>query len=99
MSDFVHDIDEVIALVRKQLPEVEVQQLDKIHPADDDGLWYFALPSSPSRTEIQIESSTYQCPFLIEHDFCGERLTRHTPRDTADAVAWLLRHRRPLGSP
>jgi hypothetical protein len=38
--------------------------MEKYHPADDDGPWWFRLPGKTK--DIQIESSTGSCPFLIE---------------------------------
>jgi hypothetical protein len=61
-----HDIGVVIADVRRLIPEVEVVQLQTTHAADDDGLWWFRLPGVAE--DIQVESSSYDCPFLVEHD-------------------------------
>lgn len=59
------DIDLIIARIRAELPEVEVVQMHQTHPADDDGLWWFRLPGK--KKDIQIESSTYSLPFIVEH--------------------------------
>ena len=58
------DIEKVIEIVRRRLPSVEVSQMEKRHPGDDDGLWWFRL--STVRKDIQIESSTGNCPFTVE---------------------------------
>ena len=60
------DIDLIISAVREQLPEVDVQQWQKMHPADDDGMWFFSLEGS--KGEIQLESSSGNCPFMVESD-------------------------------
>jgi hypothetical protein len=60
------DIFHIIEKVRQILPDVEVQQEQKIHPADDDGIWYFYLPGVEQN--IQIESSFGWCPFIVETD-------------------------------
>jgi len=61
------DIDEIIIGVRTRFPEVTVFQLQVKFPgADDDGLWFFELPGI--KKNIQIESPSGTCPFLIEHD-------------------------------
>jgi uncharacterized heparinase superfamily protein len=60
-----HDIDRIIAEVRHLHPDVIVVQMCKYHPADDDGLWWFRLPDV--EPDIQVESSTYDCPFIVEH--------------------------------
>ena len=58
------DIDTIIAIVKQYLPSVIVSQLQKKRPADDDGIWWFELPNCDN--DIQIESSTGMCPFLVE---------------------------------
>ncbi len=58
------DIELVILSVQQELPDVSVWQLQKRHPGDDDGLWFFSLPGLEK--DIQIESSTGNCPFLVE---------------------------------
>jgi len=60
------DIDRVIELVRNRLPAVSVVQWHKVHPADDDGIWWFRLPGVEK--DIQLESSYGTCPFMVEHD-------------------------------
>lgn len=60
------DIDSVVALVKAQLPEVEVVQWERSHPSDDDGIWWFRLPDIEQ--DIQLESSFGMCPFIVEHD-------------------------------
>ena len=65
------DIELIIKLVTQRLATVVVRQLKVRHPADDDGLWWFSLPSI--EPNIQIESSSYNCPFLIEsNEQCSE---------------------------
>ena len=60
------DIDDIITALREKLPEVRVVQMSKIHSADDDGLWWFRLPGM--KKDIQIESPTGNCPFILEND-------------------------------
>ena len=60
------DIDLIISAVREQLPEVDVQQWQKMHPGDDDGMWFFSLEGN--KGEIQLESSSGNCPFMVESD-------------------------------
>jgi hypothetical protein len=60
--------------VRQIFPEVIVDQLKGIHPADDDGLWYFHLPENP-KDDIQIESPYGNSPFLIEDMMSDDRKT------------------------
>jgi hypothetical protein len=51
---------------------VQITQLQVTHPgADDDGLWFIKVPGRTE--EVQIESSSGTCPFLIESDFSSQR--------------------------
>lgn len=74
------DIDMVIAAIRAALPEIRVRQHYKIHPADDDGIWWFSLPST---SEIHVEGAYGMCPFLIETD----EYYSHNARETATIEA------------
>jgi hypothetical protein len=60
------DIDQITAAVRERIPGVHVEQWIKISPTDDDGLWYFRRPDANG--EIQLESSSGNCPFTVESD-------------------------------
>jgi hypothetical protein len=62
----VRDIDRIISLVREQLPDVEVTQHRQTHPGDDDGLWFIWQPGIDG--QIQLESTSGMCPFLVEVD-------------------------------
>ena len=60
-------IDEVIDRLRASWPELRCEQLRVTHPgADDDGVWFFAHPTT--REEVQVESSSGDPPFLVESD-------------------------------
>ena len=66
--------------------------MDRRSPADDNGLWWFRLPGITK--DIQIESSTYDCPFLIEHDdmrSSREAIQSHTVEEAVAAVVSYLR--------
>jgi hypothetical protein len=65
------DIDLIIAEFSLRHPSVSVTQLKVTHRADDDGIWFFRL----GETEVQIESSTGNCPFLIESNKNSDRTT------------------------
>ncbi|WP_050027518.1 hypothetical protein [Verrucomicrobium sp. BvORR034] len=88
-----HDIDAVVKVVRSAIPQVEVVQLQVSHPgADDDGLWWFRLPAVAR--DIQIESSTYNCPFFMEHSdmkSSSEAVIAHTVEQAATFVVSYLR--------
>ena len=90
-----HDIETVIAGVRRLIPEVELVQTHKTHAVDDDGLWWFRLPGVAEN--IQVESSSYDCPFLVEHDSIkasDEAITCASVDATVSAVVSYLQPRR-----
>jgi hypothetical protein len=60
----IRAIDQIIAEVRQSLPDMHVTQLEKTHAGDDDGIWWFSTPAGDS--DIQLESATGNCPFLVE---------------------------------
>lgn len=61
------DIDIVIEKVRSKHPTVVVEQLKVTHSGvDDDGVWFFRLPSE--KKEVQVETSTGAAPFIVEGD-------------------------------
>lgn len=59
------DINEITAAVRERLPDVQVYQLKVIHPADDDGVWWFSLPGIDA--DVQLDSTDGLCPFLVDY--------------------------------
>ena len=83
-----HDIESVISGVRAAFPAVEVVQMHRTHPADDDGLWWFRLPNV-SR-DIQLESSTYDCPFLVEHSDMTSTSDGFTAQSVTEAVSAII---------
>jgi len=60
-----HDIDIIKERIHAILPDVKIEQLQVSHPgADDDGLWFFRREGKIHH--MQLESSTYDLPFIIE---------------------------------
>jgi len=85
----MRDVDKIIELVREMYPGVRVEQLKVSHPgADDDGLWFFDQPESPF--QVQIESSTGMCPFMIETDETDARFTVTTVEAAVQRLSDLL---------
>lgn len=58
------DIDAISAALSARHSKIKVIQNTKIHPADDDNLWWFRIASSSG--EVQIESVDGNCPFWLE---------------------------------
>jgi len=85
----MRDIEQIIELMQKVCPRLVVRQLQVLHlGADDDGLWFFNQPDSPF--EVQIESSTGMCPFLVETGETDKPLTTNSVEETTQALAALL---------
>jgi len=73
----MRDIDAIINQLRLAYPDISAEQLVVLHPgADDDGLWFFRHPAS--EVELQLESSTGICPFVVESSPSVDRLTANT---------------------
>jgi hypothetical protein len=58
------DIDRIIDRLKAELPDLRVTQLQVTYELDDDGLWFFTTHGKPG--EVQIESPSGMCPFIIE---------------------------------
>lgn len=91
-----HDIEAVIDRVRAAVPTVTVVQMHRTHPADDDGLWWFRLPDI-SR-DIQLESATYDCPFLVEHSDMASSSDAFRVHSVPDAVAAVVAYLQSVSS-
>ncbi len=70
------------------MPDARSEQLRVKHPADDDGLWFFEIVGSD--VQVQAESSTGMCPFLVESTASADRLKCATVGEAIDAVVHLL---------
>jgi hypothetical protein len=81
------DIDAISNLLKREFPEIQIDQLQVTHPADDDGLWFLKLPNMSG--EIQLESADGNCPFLIEFDGSTKRLHGRTVDDVVAKVRLL----------
>ena len=69
----MRDIDAIFEQLRVTYPDVTIAQLSVTHPgADDDGIWFFRRVGCT--TEMQLESSTGSCPFLVESNQNNERV-------------------------
>ena len=83
----LRDVDHIIERLRRELPRVQITQLQVAHPgADDDGLWFIRVPGRTE--EAQIESTHGSCPFVIESDFGAERFHGHS----IDEVVQIVRN-------
>jgi hypothetical protein len=85
------DVDQIIDTLRARIPDLSVVQMVKFHPPDDDGLWWFRIPNE--RRDIQIESSTGNCPFIVEctdDKSSNDARTGSTPEEVVNMVEQYL---------
>jgi hypothetical protein len=81
------DIQRIIDGVRNRHPEIAISQLQVLHPGnDDDGLWFFAKPA----IEVQLESSSGKCPFLIETSGSNIRRTATSVEQAIQMIESLM---------
>ena len=80
----IRDIDRVIVAGRGLITDLEVTQYQQSWPNDDDGLWFFGLPNVDK--QIQIESWTGECPFIVEHTDMKSSSEAETARSVEEAV-------------
>jgi hypothetical protein len=87
MKTTMRDVDQIIKRIVSASPDVYVHQLQvSHHGADDDGVWFFTR----AQFEVQIESSTGMCPFLIEADEYPNRSNAHSIEEALATLAKLL---------
>jgi len=84
----LRDIDQIIELLVGRIPDIQISQLKVTHPADDDGLWFIKVPERTE--EVQIESSSGNCPFVIESNFDNESYEGASVHEVAENVLALL---------
>ena len=78
------DIEKISQILRQEFPLIQIEQLKTVHPADDDGLWFIKWPNKQG--EVQIESSTGNCPFLIESTKFNKPLHGKTVEDVVTKI-------------
>jgi hypothetical protein len=71
------------------LPNLRVSQWQQVWPGDDDGLWWLSLPETH---DIQIESTTGMCPFVIETEeqCCANARTANTVSEAVSIIVEYL---------
>ena len=86
----MRDIDLIIEKVKERNPEITFRQHYKIHPADDDGIWWFYFPYS--KIDIHVESSYGMCPFIIEtnEQSSYDARTANTVDETVEMIVEYL---------
>jgi hypothetical protein len=83
------DIDLIIAQLTADVPGIHIEQLKVTHPGnDDDGLWFIQIMGRQG--EVQIESPSGNCPFLIESDFNNDRFDGHSLEEVIATVKSLF---------
>lgn len=84
----MRDIDQVVAALRRRHSDLRVEQRPVAHAAVDDGIWFISLPSAS--IEVQLESSTGNCPFLVESSLSPERVHAATIGEAINVVTTML---------
>jgi hypothetical protein len=84
----MRDIDQVVAALRRRHPEVSVEQRPGAYAAVDETIWFINLPSTSF--EIQLESATGNCPFMIESSLSPERMHAATIGEAINMVSTML---------
>jgi len=84
----MRDIDQVIAALRRRHSGLLVEQRPVTHAAVDEDIWFINLPSAS--IEVQLESSTGNCPFLVESSLSPERLHAATIGEAINMVSTML---------
>jgi hypothetical protein len=84
------DIDLIVERLTANIPGIRIEQLKVKYPRDDDdGLWFINFQDR--KEEVQIESGTGMCPFLIESDFNDKRFYGNTVEEVVSAIKRLYR--------
>jgi hypothetical protein len=84
------DVRKVIGLVRQSHPNVCWTRLKVTHPTDNDRLWYFWLPDQSGDVQIEFDSISDSCPFLVETDKHDQRFVGQTVQEVAGKIIeWL----------
>ena len=84
----MRDIDQVINALRRRHPDLLIEQLRVPHASDDDGIWLIKQPSTS--VEVQLESPTGNCPFLVESSLSPERLHAASIGEAINMVSTML---------
>jgi hypothetical protein len=81
----MRDIDQLIAALQRRHPDLRAEQ----RPAtQNEGVWLVSLPTTP--IAVQLESSTGNCPFLIESSLNRERVSAATIGEAINMVSTML---------
>jgi hypothetical protein len=88
MESTLRDIEAVATELHRLFPAISVDQLRPKHSADDSGLWYVRHPESTA--EAQLESTSGNCPFLVESTASSSRqIAASVPQAVTIVVAAL----------
>ena len=85
----MRDVDQIIERIKSSHSTVSVWQLQVTHLGmGDDGIWFFHQPDS--EFEVQIESSSGMCPFLVETDESSTQFTANSIDEAVEILTKLL---------
>jgi len=85
-------IEQLTAALRRAYPEIVIEQVRVSHAdADDEGLWHVNHPRA--LTEVRVESSTGEPPFMVESEFAPPTVARtidHAVRLVTERLGLLV---------
>ena len=84
----MRDIDQVLRALQRRYPDLRVEQ-----PPADDATWLIDLPSG--MTKVRLESSSGNCPFMVESSVSPERLHAASIGEAINMVSTLLGSQNP----
>jgi hypothetical protein len=84
----MRDIDQIVAALKRRHPDLLVEQRPGAYASIDEEIWFINLPSAS--LEIQLESETGNCPFMVESSLSPERLNAATIGETINMVSTML---------
>jgi hypothetical protein len=89
LAQYARDIDSIINRLSSAHPQVRVEQLRVSHPGDDAGIWFFKVAGEPN--EVQLESFTGMCPFIVGSDTTEAIATARSVQEPVSFLEQLLR--------
>ena len=91
------EIESIIQELTSSVQDIRIQRLKKIHPGDDDFLWF--ITGKGLNGELQIGSCQGNAPFRIEYDWSKRGWTMLHAKDVVPKVQALIKKRREKKQP
>ena len=83
------DADKIIEAIKEKFPGTKVNEWDAMNPRSFYySLWFFNIPNVDG--EIQIESTSGNCPFLVESCLNDDRYNGDTVEEVVSIIEKLV---------